>query len=519
MLRFHLLRDREEVANGGGDGILVAFNKEDLKNVGVETLKALGLHPSSIPGAMKLINAGADRLSPTKDSPAVCEFLVPDERGVFTRVCLGLLPTVCTRNNTPSLAHSVSTIVKGNKGSGNLSVVLLCKGNPSIAFAQALAVARCFPTFSFTSAARKAASENKPKDLVDVYLELDSSETSELLLSEVEILAESIRTSQHLVDMPPCKMNCSWYVDFCQKVASGLADSGVTIKVIRGKELDEQGLGGIWGVGKASDHPPALAILTHTPSDEPAAADKQSVCLVGKGIVYDTGGLSIKVPPGMNGMKDDMGGSAAVLGAFISVVKTGGLPSRRPLHALLCIAENSVDSAAFRPDDVLFMLSGKTVEVNNTDAEGRLVLGDGVHYAASRLNPCLLVDIATLTGAQLITTGKKHAAVYCSHEELEDLAMTCGKHTGDLTFPMLYAPEFHRPEFKSSVADMKNSVADRMNAQASCAAQFIGNHIEEYLEAGNQWMHVDMAGPVLAGDRASGYGVALLYDIARKFDL
>ena len=221
-------------------------------------------------------------------------------------------------------------------------------------------------------------------------------------------------------------------------------------------------MGGIWGVGKASDHLPALVILTHTPT---AATDavKSSICLVGKGIVYDTGGLSIKVPPGMYGMKNDMGGSAAVLGSFHTLARGGGVG--RPLHALLCIAENSVDSRSMRPDDILFMLSGKSVEVNNTDAEGRLVLSDGVYYAADRLNAGLIVDIATLTGAQLVCTGKRHAAIYCSSAELDGVCVQAGLKTGDLTFPMLYAPEFHRPEFKSAVADMKNSVADRMNAQ------------------------------------------------------
>lgn len=224
----------------------------------------------------------------------------------------------------------------------------------------------------------------------------------------------------------------------------------------------------------------------------------------------------LQVPPGMNGMKDDMAGSAACLGSFRSLVLAGGLASR-PLHAVLCIAENSVDSRAFRPDDVLTMLSGKSVEINNTDAEGRLVLADGVAYAANTLNAGLIVDIATLTGAQLITTGKKHAAVYCSSAELDAAAVAAGMRTGDLTFPMLYAPEFHRLEFKSAVADMRNSVADRMNAQSSCAAAFIGSHIDEYLERGGDWCHVDMAGPAMVGDRASGFGVGLLFELARSW--
>ncbi len=156
----------------------------------------------------------------------------------------------------------------------------------------------------------------------------------------------------------------------------------VKLTVIKGKELDEQGFGGLFGVGKASEHPPALVVLSYYPNDTDIDSNSntntkpESICMVGKGIVYDTGGLSIKVPPNMAGMKADMGGSAAVLMAFKSIVESG-IITDRPIHGLLCIAENSVDERATRPDDIHIMLSGKSVEVNNTDAEGRLVLGDG----------------------------------------------------------------------------------------------------------------------------------------------
>ena len=515
MLRFHSFTDARP--STAPSCVLVALTKAELEALREDSpeVAALGFGGDAV--ALSLIHAAAARLTPAKDGPVTIELLVPGQPA-FRRLVVGLLPTYCSRNNTPSLAHSVSLIVKNNKGSGDLAVALLSGGKSELAYAQALAVGRCFPTFSFTSSARKAAAEQKPLDTVDVFCQLGDKESGELMLAEIQALVESIRLAQHLVEMPPCKMHCSYYVDRCVQLAKELESSGVTIKIIRGKELDEQGFGGLYGVGKASEHDPALVILSHPGGGGAEAAAGKAIALVGKGIVYDTGGLSIKVPPGMVGMKDDMGGSAAVLGAFSALVKTGGLPSKRPLHALLCIAENSVDSKAMRPDDILFLLSGKTVEVNNTDAEGRLVLADGVHYSASRLDPELIVDIATLTGAQLITTGKKHAAVYCSHEELEDLAVASGKATGDLTFPMLYAPEFHRLEFKSAVADGKNSVADRMNAQSSCAAQFIANNIEDYLEAGGKWVHVDMAGPVNHGDRATGYGVALLFDMARRFN-
>jgi probable aminopeptidase NPEPL1 len=131
-----------------------------------------------------------------------------------------------------------------------------------------------------------------------------------------------------------------------------------------------------------------------------------------------------------------------------------------------------------RPDDVQVFYSGKTVEVNNTDAEGRLVLADGCSFASKHLNPKIIIDIATLTGAQGIATGKRHAAIYCNDEWLEDLAVRVGRESGDLTHPLPYCPEFFKPEFASAVADMKNSVKDRSNAQSACAGQFIGNHIE-----------------------------------------
>ena len=140
------------------------------------------------------------------------------------------------------------------------------------------------------------------------------------------------------------------------------------------------------------------------------------------------------------------------------------------VHAVLCISENSCGMYATRPDDVHTFLSGKTVEINNTDAEGRLVLADGCFYAATRLHASVIIDIATLTGAQGVATGKRHGAIYCNNENFETSAVEIGKHTGDLVHPLPYCPEFFRAEFASKVADMKNSVACRTNAQSSCAA-------------------------------------------------
>jgi probable aminopeptidase NPEPL1 len=206
----------------------------------------------------------------------------------------------------------------------------------------------------------------------------------------------------------------------------------------------------------------------------------------------------------MAGMKMDMGGASAVLHAFEAAV-LGGFPEE--LNAVLCLAENSVGPDATRPDDILYMYSGKTVEVNNTDAEGRLVLADGVAYAAKNLKSDVIVDMATLTGAQLVATGRRHAAVVSNCEDLEAAAVRAGKECGDLVHALPYCPEFYSGEFKSNVADMKNSVKDRMNAQTSCAGQFIADHLGDFE---GKWLHVDIAGPAMLGGRGTGYGVALL---------
>jgi probable aminopeptidase NPEPL1 len=454
------------------------------------TLAAFTAKKCSKPGADKGSSFSCIMLGETES----------DEDAFSFTVCM--LPTACSRNNTPSRAHSVGAFVKSHRGSGDVRVVLVTHDRSYIV-AQALSVAREFPHYNEKHAHRKKVGSGAKKNQIDVIVDLPLGDPA---LEEIRSLANGVRMCAKLVDMPPNVLNCTTYTDAALQVASRLKN--VSTKVIRGKELEEQGFGGLYGVGKASEFPPALVVLSHTPEGKEG---EKSICMVGKGIVYDTGGLSIKVPPGMCGMKTDMGGSAAVLWAFNSIVEQGGLDC--PCHALLCIAENSVDERSARPDDIHIMLSGKSVELNNTDAEGRLVLGDGVFYAASTLNPKIIVDIATLTGAQLITTGKKHAAIFCNDERLEGLAMAAGKRTGDLVFPMLYCPEFHRDMFASQVADMKNSVSDRMNAQSSCAGQFIGNHLEEYLSSGGAWLHCDMAGPATVGDRATGYGVALLYDI------
>merc|ERR1719319_708970 len=314
-------------------------------------------------------------------------------------------------------------------------------------------------------------------------------------IKALESVANGIQLSARIVDTPCNEMHTDKFVEEIKTVAANL---GIEADVIRGEELRERGFGGIYGVGKASTHPPALVVLSH----KPAGATK-TIAWVGKGIVYDTGGLSIKTA--MPGMKRDCGGAAAILGAFNTAVEMG---FDQNLHALFCLAKNSVGPLATRPDDIHTLYSGKTVEINNTEAEGRLVLSDGVAYAAKDLGADIVLDMCTLTGAQGIATGRYHASHMSNREDWEGLVSVAGRTSGDLSFPAVYCPELQFPEFASSVADMKNSVADRNNAQASCAGLFINANLG--FDFPGVWLHVDMAAPAYTGERATGDGVALL---------
>ncbi|KAM4692243.1 putative aminopeptidase NPEPL1 [Rhinophrynus dorsalis] len=408
------------------------------------------------------------------------------------------LPSRVSRHNSPSAAHFITRLIRNClPGGANRCILLVCER--SEVFASACAIARSFPLFT----RRSSASRRSDKKSVVVEFLLTGQNNGPIDVTTLKCLesaTEGVRLAARIVDTPCSEMNTDNFIEEIKTVAK---DLGIVPTIIRDDELKKRGFGGIYGVGKAAEHPPALGILSHTPEGA-----TQTIAWVGKGIVYDTGGLSIKGKTTMPGMKRDCGGAAAVLGAFKAAVKQG---FKDNLHALFCLAENSVGPNATRPDDIHVLYSGKTVEINNTDAEGRLVLADGVSYACKDLAADIILDMATLTGAQGIATGKYHAAVLTNSDEWEAACVKAGRKCGDLVHPLVYCPELHFNEFSSAVADMKNSVADRENAQSSCAGLFIASHIG--FDWPGVWVHVDIASPVHAGERATGFGVALLLSL------
>lgn len=403
------------------------------------------------------------------------------------RVAAAVLPEICSRHNTPSRAHAIPGLVKSVGGAAS-TLVVVALDDVGHAFASALAVARAFPSFSATA---------RPPDR-RARLAFLANE-GPIDLARLRAACDALRSASALVDTPPDRANPDAIVAEAEQLAKTV---GARVTLIRGKDLRDKGFGGLWNVGKASRWAPALVVLDHD------VEGSRRVGWVGKGVTYDTGGLSIKGKLDMPGMKTDMAGAAAVLAAFGAAVKLG---TRRSLTAVLCVAENAIGPEAMRPDDVITLYSGRTVEVNNTDAEGRLVLADGLAWLVKHRNPAEVIDLATLTGAQSAATGKRTAAIYCTDEGLEARAVLAGRSSGDTVHPLPYLPEFWRPEFASTVADLRNSVKDRGNGQSACAGQFLVENLGTFTAP---FMHVDLASPAVGSNgRGTGFGVGLLLEL------
>jgi len=370
------------------------------------------------------------------------------------------------------------------------------------ALAAGLAVARCLSPYT--------AKTTKPLDESVCNVSFYGCTPSDETMEHIKLASESVRIAQGLVDMPPNSVNPTSFKDFVLEAIRDMPN--VSHELIEGDELRARGYGLLWATGKGAVSPPCLLVLTHSSSE----SSQKGVALVGKGITFDTGGAALKSREGMCGMKRDMGGAAGMFGTFLALAKSGGVPSGRPLHCVLCLAENSIGPTAFLHDDILTCYSGLTVEINNTDAEGRLVLSDGVSHVAKHLDCDTVIDMATLTGAQGISTGTHHGLIVASDEQLERDIMAAGKHSGDMVHPGIFAPEILMHEFDSDFADMRNSVKNRSNAQSSCAGLFIYRHLTHCGYSG-RWLHIDMAYPVYEplGSFATGWGVGVLTTFLR----
>jgi leucyl aminopeptidase len=303
-----------------------------------------------------------------------------------------------------------------------------------------------------------------------------------------EVLADAVTLVRDLVNTPPSDLVPATLADVADQVA---ADSGLAITVLDEHALAAGGYGGILAVGQGSAHPPRLVRLEHAPEGA-----VRSLVLAGKGITFDSGGLSLKPAKSMEAMKSDMGGAAAVLGAMQAIAELG---LRVRVVGYLPLAENMPSGTAQRPSDVITIHGGTTVEVTNTDAEGRLVLAD-VLDAAGADSPDVLIDAATLTGSQVTALGPLVGGVMANDDELRDAVVDAAGRAGEPMWPMPL-PEELRKGLDSTVADLTNLPQESRAGGMLVAALFL----REFVPIGVRWAHLDIAGPAFNDGAPHGY--------------
>ncbi|MHC4948094.1 MAG: leucyl aminopeptidase family protein [Planctomycetota bacterium] len=322
-------------------------------------------------------------------------------------------------------------------------------------------------------------------------------------------VAQSANLARRLAATPPNVCRPSWLAAEARRIARS---TGLSCRVIRGAEAERQGLGGLLNVGRGSRDRPCLIVLEHRP-----ARPRRGVhlALVGKSITYDTGGYSLKPRDGMKGMKYDKCGGVAVLGAMDAIARLK-LPVR--VTALLPAAENMVSDDAYRPDDIITMYNGVSVEVTNTDAEGRLVLADALAWACRKVKPTAIIDVATLTGGVVVALGAWSAGLFCNDEPLRKRIEAAADATGERVWRLPLWPA-HRRFMRAKHADLWNSGPKR-DGHAIQGAAFLSFFVDEDLP----WAHLDIAGvsDVSADEDLfvtgpTGWGVRLLTEVAEGY--
>ncbi len=344
----------------------------------------------------------------------------------------------------------------------------------------------------------KLKDKQKPS-LNEVVIVGGSGEAEQRFKTRWAPVVAGVSLTRELVTEPA---NIIYPESFVERVRASLENSGVEVDVLDRAQMESLGMGALLGVAQGSAREGRLMVLRWN-----GAGDSRAIAFVGKGVTFDTGGISIKPAAGMEAMKWDMGGAGAVVGAM----KALALRKAKANVVGICgLVENMPGGNAQRPGDVVTTMSGQTVEVINTDAEGRLVLADAVTYVQRHFNPGTIIDLATLTGAILVSLGHEWAGLFSNNEDLATELLQAGDESGDRLWRMPLGESFDRL-IDSPIADMKN-VGPREGGSIT-AAQFI----QRFVETGINWAHIDMAGKAWSDKAtstyekgATGFGVRLL---------
>ncbi|GMM92790.1 leucyl aminopeptidase [Qipengyuania sp. MTN3-11] len=334
---------------------------------------------------------------------------------------------------------------------------------------------------------------------------IGAPEGTEAAWAETAALAEGVEFTRELITEPA---NILYPVSFVERCRDRFEGTGAELIVLDEPEMEALGMGALLGVGQGSDRESRILAIRWNGG----AKGEKPTAFVGKGVTFDTGGISLKPGPGMEDMKWDMGGAGAVAGAMLALAKR---KAKANVVGVMGLVENMPGSKAQRPGDVVTSMSGQTIEVLNTDAEGRLVLADALHWTQQEFEPARIVDFATLTGAMIIALGNDHAGIFANDDKLADDLLAAGKASGDAVWRMPIGPAYDKL-IDSPIADMKNIGGKA--AGSITAAQFL----KRFIVDGTPWAHCDIAGMVWAekpgatwGKGATGYGVRLIDQLVR----
>jgi leucyl aminopeptidase len=404
--------------------------------------------------------------------------------GIVLVVGLGKEPAKGTAYDPEALRRAAGAAVRALAGTRKVAVALPARDADAV---RAISEGAMLGSYTFTAYRSASAADQKPPvEEVLVVVADPKDKATKAALRRADIVSRAVMLTRDLVNTPPSHLHPAELAEIARTEGS---KAGLTVEVLDEKALRKGGYGGILGVGQGSAAPPRLVHLTY----KGGRGAKTRVALVGKGITFDSGGLSLKPPGAMEEMKMDMGGAAAVIATMRAVAELG---LKVDVEAWIPMAENMPSGAAIRPSDVLAMRSGMRVEVTNTDAEGRLILADAIARAGED-KPDVILDIATLTGAQLVALGARTTGVMSNDDDLRASVVDAAGRAGEPSWPMPLPPDL-RKGLDSEIADIVNS-GPREGGMLTA-----GIFLKEFVPAGVRWAHLDIAGP--AYNSAGSYG-------------
>ncbi len=476
--------------SGAPSEVLVVFCDDGLE-FGPATRKALG-------PAVDLIKQAAETNQFKGKNSSILDILAPQGLKAKRLIVVGA-GKLAELKDKDFMKLGGTVAGKLRAGTKTVTVVAeLPRGSMSADQAAAIAAGIRLRAYTFDRYKTKKKDGEETALRASVSIAVDDVAAARKAFAPNAHVVEGVITARDLVNEPP---NVLFPVEFARR-ASQLRKLGVVVEVLDVNAMKKLGMGALLGVAQGSTQPGRTVIMRWNGGKK----GDQPVAFIGKGVCFDTGGISIKPAGGMEDMKGDMGGAACVVGLMQALAAR---KAKANVVGAIGLVENMPDGNAQRPGDIVTSMSGQTIEIINTDAEGRLVLADVLWYVAKKFKPKFMVDLATLTGAILVALGTEYAGLFSNNDELAERLMKVGLATGERVWRMPLGPEYDK-QIDSQFADMKNT--GTRNGGSITAAQFLQRFVD-----GTPWAHLDIAGTAMGAPKTeinqswgSGFGVRLL---------